>query len=54
MHSPSSQYEVSRRAAERYAVLAAVKEQRAQKRRPVRLKRVVETVAQPLAIHDRA
>ena len=49
MYSPSTQYELSRHAAERYALLTAVKEQRAQKRRSSRPKRVVEPVRQPLA-----
>ena len=47
-----AQYELSRHAAERYAVLTAVKEQRALNRRSSRPKRVVEAVRQPLAIHD--
>ena len=50
--NPPSGYELSRHAAERYALLTAVKEQRAQKRRSSRPKRVVEAARQPLAIHD--
>ena len=48
----SAQYELSRHAAERYAVLNAVKERRALNRRSSRAKRVVKAVGQPLAIHD--
>ena len=46
------QSELSRHAAERYALLTAVKEQRALNRRSSRPKRVVEATRQPLAIHD--
>ena len=46
------QTELSRHAAERYAVLTAVKEERALKRRSQRPRRVIEAVRQPLAIHD--
>ena len=46
------QYELSRHAAERYAVLTAVEEQRALNRRARRPRRVFEAVRQPLAIHD--
>ena len=46
------QYELSRHAAERYAVLTAIKQQRALNRRSQRRKRVVEPTRQPLAIHD--
>ena len=47
-----AQAELSRHAAKRYAFLTAAKEQRARNRRSSRPKRVVEAVAQPLAIHD--
>jgi len=50
-HVLPDQYELSRYAAERYAVLTAVKQQRSQDRRPRRLRPVVEAVRQPLAIH---
>ena len=42
------QYELSRHAAARYALLTAVQQQRALDRRP---RPVVEAVRQPLAIH---
>ena len=45
------QYELSRYAAERYAVLIAVEQQRAVARHPRRPRPVVEAVRQPLAIH---
>ena len=46
------QYELSRHAAERYAVLTAVKEQRALNRRARHPRRVFQALRQPLAIHS--
>jgi hypothetical protein len=47
-----AQYDISRHAAERYAVLAAIKEQRGLNRRSSRPMRVVKAFHQPHAIHD--
>jgi hypothetical protein len=46
------QYELSRHAAERYALLTAIKEQRARNRRSSRPLRGVEAARRPLATHS--
>ena len=50
--SPPSGYELSRHAAERYALLTAVKEQRAQKRRSSRSEARRRGRPPTAAIHD--